>query len=460
MPHIGVAYLAANLRRNGFTVSVYDLSLKLYNNAKAEFRRFWQIDCVNSYFQSEIAEMVFNNFEGEIDEFIEDLMETGIRIIGFSVNLISIYAANRMAGKIKHRDPERLIVFGGQGTFSEHPRDQIKPAFADVYVIGEGEQVLRDIVDAYYNHREIVNGPGVLLANDLGVKAGMASEEVRNLDELPFPTFNGFDLNGYNIDSTYKPLPMLFSRGCVRRCAYCMDCVMWPRYRFRSPRHIMNEIEYHIVYNKTKAFEIIDLACNGNLKQLSGICDLIIDSGAQFSWVSYALVRGDMDRNILSKMKRAGCHTLIYGVESGSDHVLKKMGKGYASDQAQEVIKLTYEAGICVNINIIVGFPGETDDDFNETLKFIVKNKKYINEVTNVSGCTLFPLADMGKNRQKYEISWEEHTDPMLFKDSNGIGRNERNNRVEVMIEEISSLGLSRAIINKPAMNPNVKAVA
>ncbi|OGT97627.1 MAG: hypothetical protein A2X80_03290 [Geobacteraceae bacterium GWB2_52_12] len=159
-------------------------------------------------------------------------------------------------------------------------------------------------------------------------------------------------------------------------------------------------------------------------------------------------------------MKRAGCHTLIYGVESGSDHVLKKMGKGYASDQAQEVIKLTYEAGICVNINIIVGFPGETDDDFNETLKFIVKNKKYINEVTNVSGCTLFPLADMGKNRQKYEISWEEHTDPMLFKDSNGIGRNERNNRVEVMIEEISSLGLSRAIINKPAMNPNVKAVA
>ena len=72
MPHIGVAYLAANLRRNGFTVSVYDLSLKLYNNAKAEFRRFWQIDCVNSYFQSEIAEMVFNNFEGEIDEFIED----------------------------------------------------------------------------------------------------------------------------------------------------------------------------------------------------------------------------------------------------------------------------------------------------------------------------------------------------------------------------------------------------
>lgn len=458
MPHIGIAYLSSFLKHKGFRVSVNDLSLRLHNSALEELKRFWYVDCTNSFFCTEIADLIFKNFEDEVNKFVEEFLLTDIKVIGFSVNMISIFLANRIAKILKEKDPKRLIIFGGGGTFFRHPRDLIKPGFVDVFVIGEGESTLFNILDAHFNHRKIHNAPGMLLGKDLGRRQPLPSAIIQNLDEIPFPDFREFDLKEYNQGDDYKPLPLLLSRGCIRRCAYCIDYIMWPKYRFRSPSHIMDEIKYHIQNNHTKAFEMIDLTCNGNLKQLLELSDLIIDSGLKFDWVSYAIIRKDMDLGLLSKMKKAGCNTLIYGVENGSDRLLKMMGKDYTAKEASEVIRLTHKAGIGANINIIVGFPGETEEDFRQTIEFIRENKDYINEVTNVSGCSLFPEADLGRNKKKYGIFLEEGTDPMLFTDSHGLDRFGRNDRVARLSGTINNIGLSKAIVNKPALNPLVKA--
>lgn len=458
MPNIGVGYLASYLTHRGYKVSVSDLSVKLYNSASAELKRFWNIDCVNNFFQSEIAENIFKNFRKEINKFLNDFLATNTRVIGFSVNMISIYLANVIAKLIKEKDPQRLIIFGGPGAFYNHPRDQIRPNFSDIYVIGEGEVTLFNILDAYFNNKEIaVEAPGILLTKDLGKRQPLPSPINPNLDELFYPTFSGFDLKEYNQGDGYKPIPILFSRGCVRRCAYCIDYHMWPKFRFRSPSLIMEEIRYHVTNNNARAFEVIDLTCNGDLRKLSELCDLIIESGLEFTWVSYAIIRKDMSFELLEKMKRANCDTLIYGVENGSDRVLKLMGKGYTAEEASEVIKNTHKAGIRTNINIIVGFPGETEEDFKQTIKFIYQNKDYINEVTNISGCTLFPTADLGTHKEKYGVCWEEGTEPMLFHDANGLGREGRNERVAKLVEIVNNLKLSKSIVNKPSLNPEVK---
>jgi len=459
MPHIGIAYLVSFLKQKGYRVAVEDLSLKLHNNSPSEMKKFWHIDCVNSFFQSEIAENIYKNFRKEIAEFVDRFLETKTKVVGFSVNIISIYLANKIAQEIKAKDRQRLIIFGGPGTFYSHPRDQIKPNFNDIYVIGEGEFTLGHLLDDYYKGKKINNVPGILLAKDLGSFQPALPAEIKNLDELSYPTFSEFSLSEYNQGNDYKPLPLLLSRGCIGRCSYCIDHLMWPHYRYRSAANIMREIEYHIQNNNARAFEMIDLTCNGNLKQLAELCDLIIDSGFKFSWVSYAIIRKGMDSCLLTKMKRAGCHTIIYGVENGSDRVLKRMGKTYTSGEASDVIQDTHKAGICTNINIIVGFPEETEDDFTQTMDFIRKNKDYIDEITNVSACTLFPAADIGCNKEKYGISWEEGTDPMLFCDSNGLDRKGRNDRVARLIKIIDELGLSKSIVNKPSLNPEVKAI-
>jgi anaerobic magnesium-protoporphyrin IX monomethyl ester cyclase len=460
MPNIGVGYLASFLSHKGFEVSVTDLSVKLYNSASPEMKRFWSIDCVNNFFQSQIAENIFKNFRKDLMRFVEEFLASNVKVIGFSVNMISIYTANAIARLIKMRDPQRFIIFGGPGTFYSHPRDQIRPSFADVYVVGEGEFTLFNILDAYFSNREIPSDvPGILLVKDLGKKQPLQSPNIPDLDQLPYPTFFGFDLKEYNQPEEYKPVPILFSRGCIRRCAYCIDYYMWPKYRSRSPRCIMDEIEYHVKNNNARAFEVIDLTCNGNLRQLSELCDLIIASGLEFTWVSYAIIRKDMSLELLQKIKKANCDTLIYGVENGSDRVLKLMGKSYTAEEASEVIKNTHKAGIRTNINIIVGFPGETEEDFKQTIKFVYQNRNYINEVTNISGCTLFPTADIGLHKEKYGLCWEEGTEPMFFHDINGLGREGRNERVTRLVEIVNKLNLSKSIVNRPSLNPEVKEI-
>jgi len=82
-----------------------------------------------------------------------------------------------------------------------------------------------------------------------------------------------------------------------------------------------------------------------------------------------------------------------------------------------------------------------------------------VNEVTNVSGCTLFPEADLGRNKRKYGVLFQDGTDPMLFTDTNGVDRVERHKRVARMVEQINAMGLSKAIVNEAALNPTVKTM-
>ena len=459
MPHIGVAYLSRYLRAKGFNPAVYDLSIELHNNAAPDLKRYWRVDFLNNYFCTEIADMLYRDFKSQIDKFVDDFLASDTRVIGFTVNIINIFLVNRIAKLIKDKDPSRFIILGGPATFFHHPRDMIAPCHADLCVIGEGEELLTNILKAYYRGKKINSAPGILLGKDLGKYQPLPGPLIARLDDIPFPDYSEFDLSQYNPDTDYQPIPILMSRGCVRRCAYCIDCLMWPKYRSRSAGHVVQEIAYHIKNNKTKAFEMVDLCCNGDLKQLAQICDLIIDSRLQFPWVSYAIIRDGMTPELFTKLKMAGCDTLIYGVENGSDRILKLMGKNYTAVKASEVIRMTHDAGIRVNINLILGFPGETEDDFNKTLEFVKANRPYVNEVTNVSGCTLFPEADLGRNKRKYGVLFQDGTDPMLFTDTNGVDRVERHKRVARMVEQINAMGLSKAIVNEAALNPTVKTM-
>lgn len=92
-------------------------------------------------------------------------------------------------------------------------------------------------------------------------------------------------------------------------------------------------------------------------------------------------MRPEMTPGLLNKMKKAGCKVISYGLESGSDNVLKLMRKGYTSESAERVIRDTFRAGIYTIFNIIVGYPGETEDDFNETNDFLIRNVQYANEI-------------------------------------------------------------------------------
>lgn len=457
MPPLGPSYLTTYLKEHGYAVELFDLNVLLFNMSSGPIKELWSPECTNLFFQSEIADNIGNAFKGEISDFVEWVISSDVRVIAFSVNMISIYLANSLAERIKARDKSRVIVFGGPATYFKHPRELITPGFVDYFVIGEGEAVFLSLVRRLKKGEDIHLEPGILPAHRVGNCLPAPAVLCGNLDLLPHPTYEELDLSAYNTGSDYKPLPLLLSRGCINRCSYCIDHIMWPKYRVRTAQHAFREIEYHCRVNKTLAFEWNDLLCNGNLRVLESLCDLIIASRLEFSWVSYAVIRSDMTSRLCEKLKKAGCHTLIYGMEHSSKEILKGMKKGYTSAQAQKVLRMTHQAGICTNVNIIVGFPGEIQADLDALAVFLDQNKDYISEVTNISGFTLFPHSYIGQNDKRYGLSWDKESDPMLFKDTNGLDYHGRLARVAKFCKIVEDMGLRSSIINRPKLNPLVK---
>ncbi len=451
MPPLGIAYLSAYLKSKGKKVELLDLNLDLHSKANADQRLLWELDTINKVAPIEIAKSLYSNFKKEICFFVNKLEP--FSIVGFSANnLISTTFAGIISGLIKEKYPQKIIILGGPGCFHSWDRKAVPKDTVDFFVIGEGEEVLEKFIDFFSQEKkfsfEKLEIPGLLYNKTRKRRKFYPAVPVNDLDLIPFPDFKEFDLNRYNKDQKYRPLPMLMSRGCINRCSYCIDWYMCLNFRVRKPEYVINEIEYHVKNYGITHIEFNDLLCNGNLAHLERVCDLLVASEADIRWISYAAIRKNMSDGLLKKIKESGCNSLCFGVESGSDVVLKRMNKHYNSAEAADLIKRTHDSGIEVRMNIIVGFPGESEDDFQQTLEFIKKNRKYITQVTNVSSFVLMPGSDIAVYPHHFGISYQEETDPGSWMDALRLTQDARNARVLRTCELLESLQIRNLIVN------------
>lgn len=471
MPPLGIAYLSAYLRSKNTQVDVFDLNLKLHEKANEKQKLFWQLDEINRITPLKIAENIFNAFGDDIDKFVEGLSEH--KIIGFSANnLISAIFAGFVAQKIKNRYQGKVIILGGPGIYHSWDRKTIEKQNIDFFIIGEGEEALNKFMLEFEVNKSpdylCSKIPGLLYCQDSAKVRFWPWQPVRDLNSLAHPTFEEFDLSKYNQGSKYHPLPMLMSRGCINRCSYCIDWYICSDFRMRRPENIIAEMKYLKQKYGITHIEFNDLLCNGNLYLLHKLCKQMNESKLDLIWVSYAAIRKNMTQELLDDMKLAGCNSLCYGIESGSDAILARMNKHYNSDEAEQVLKRTYNARIQVSLNIIVGFPGETETDFIATMDFIRRNSKYIAQVTNVSSFVLMPGSDVGIYPNRFGIKYLDPLDPGVWTDENGLTQKERNQRVERVCDLLKVLNIKNLIVNyqdekskaKPVDCPMVSSAA
>ena len=410
LPPLGLAYVSRFIRSKGYNVLLLDFNAKLYNNCDPERKKFWDISTISRIPYPQLVEIFKEKFPEEIETLISLLAERPEPIIGFSTNYLNVKVASYIARMIKERNSDKLIVFGGPGCFWEHDRKSVIPGSVDFFVIGEGEKPFAELVDNFYKGRSLEGIIGIISSSE--DKQGRTSP-IMNLDEIPFPDFREFDLKDYGCGEA-RALPLLTSRGCISKCSFCVDHMMCNPFRMRSPEHVVAEIEHHMKEYNIRNFSFNDLLCNGDLKKLERICDLIIEKKLDIKWGSYAVARGDMSLELLQKMKQAGCTTICYGIESGSNRVLKMMRKIYTAEDAQRTLRLTHQAGIKSTFNIIIGYPQEGKKEFKETLAFVKRNKDYIDSIINVSTLFINPTASLGREPQKYGLYFPKS--PHAFK--------------------------------------------
>jgi anaerobic magnesium-protoporphyrin IX monomethyl ester cyclase len=409
-PPLNLAYLSSYLKSKEYKAGILDMNIELFQNAPPEDKKWWHVDAYPYWVNQKLFPELMKRFEPEINKYVDCIIKTGISIIGFTVHFGNRSFAIEIAKKIKERDSKRIILFGGAGTFTRHDREEYIPrGVCDIFVVGEGEETLYELVKALKNGEDIRKIAGAVIFDGKKFSELVQRSYIKNLDDIPFPTFEELDISKYPINQ--EALPLLFSRGCISRCTFCNDGSLAGPFRMRSGDNMFQEVKYHVEHNKISNFYFNDLLINGNIKNLERFCDLIIDSGLKITWSTSAIAKKDMTYEVLLKLRKSGCQALTYGVESGSNATLKRMGKLFTAEEAEQVIQDTYRAGIKVVINIIVGFPGETEHDYHETVEFLKRNAKYLHMIGSLNTLCINLNSTLDINQEKYGLIMETEED-------------------------------------------------
>lgn len=270
-------------------------------------------------------------------------------------------------GQIKKKFPgTKAIIFGAHATF--FPEKCLQNPEIDFAILGEAEYAIREIILG--KNLDQINGIGY--KKDGKIKVNKKKNVIENLDDLPFPDWTMLpkDLTYFHALVERTPwTTAISSRGCGGRCIFCISPFLFGKYRQRSAENVVEEIEflrnlgYKEVFYRDETFTM-------SRKRVIKICEEIIRRKIDISWLCNARV-GTMNKKIMSLMKRAGCHTLKIGVESGSQQILDNIKKDITLDMIRKTFKNAKSVGIRTHAHMMLGCPGENPETINRTMKFV-----------------------------------------------------------------------------------------
>lgn len=297
---------------------------------------------------------------------------------------------------IKDVLPETKTVHVGTHV-TTFPKDTLKYEAVDFVVVGEPEYTTRDLMVTLENGDDLRDVKGLGYKENGAPVVNPERELIKNLDELPFPSRHLYpDVEYFNPLAKIMPYTTaLSSRGCPGKCIYCTSVLLYgKRYRLRSPENIVDEMEYlknlgiNEVFFRDETFTAVK-------KRVLGICNLIEDRGLEMTWMVNSRVDA-ITKELAKAMKKAGCHTIKFGVESGSQQILDNLKKGITLEQTKNAFKWTKEAGMKRVAHFMLGSPGETKETMDKTINFAVHelDADYIspNITTPYPGTELFDM--------------------------------------------------------------------
>lgn len=290
--------------------------------------------------------------------------------------------------RIKKANPSsKTIVFGSHPTFM--PEACLKEKSIDIIAMREPEFIIRDLLrDIPNDSWRSVKGIGFM--EDGKVVINEPYPFIENLDELPIwdRLLLPKGLKYYNpLIRKYPYTTSETSRGCPGKCLFCTAPAMYGgKMRCWSAEKVVREIEqlvkegYKEIYYRDETFTTFK-------KRNIEICNAILEKGIKISWLCNVRV-GTVDEETLALMKKAGCHTIKIGVESGVQEILDKSNKGIKVEGTRDLFKWAKKYGINTHAHVMIGMPGDTKETLDITLKFL---KELDPTTLDVGICTPYP---------------------------------------------------------------------
>jgi len=301
-------------------------------------------------------------------------------IAGLSCMSVEFLGGVETAELLRRLSPRTHIIFGGQHP-TILPEAVMKKECIDSICIGEGEDVWSDFLDRMAAGAALDGVAGLWFRRDGAVVRNLPRNDYVDVDAVPMPAYHLLDVERYfDIDFVRFPtvdrraLQIFTSRGCPYRCIYCHD-LFGKRFRGRRPDLVWEEIRFlHDTYG-IREFMIEDDIFNMDLDRAKRICDLVIESGLKLGFQFGNGVRLErFDEELVRKLAQAGTHHMAIAVESANDRIQKLIKKHLKLDRFNEVLGWARKYDIETLGFFMLGFPGETVEEIDQTIRFACKS--------------------------------------------------------------------------------------
>ncbi|HTL81837.1 MAG TPA: radical SAM protein [Bacteroidia bacterium] len=344
----------------------------------------------------------------------EEISSTRPDVIGIYTNLMTKLNVLRIISFIRSKEELRncKVILGGPEV--RHHAENFLDYGADIIVIGEGEETMFEVVKAIDEKRPVDDIPGIAFRKNGKVILTEERKLLKNIDELPFPARDKTDLNKYinawknaHGESSISVSTM---RGCPYTCKWCSRAVYGGTYRRRSAKLVVDEIEFLQQNYSFDNIWFVDDVFTISHKWMKAFADEIAQRKIE---VRYEIItRADrLNEEVMDQLAASGCFRIWIGAESGSQKIIDAMDRRVEVKQVREMIKLAKKKNIEAGTFIMLGYPGETEEDILETIEHLSDSQPDYFTLTIAYPIKGTPLYTETENSFIHPPDWANGTD-------------------------------------------------
>ncbi|MBI5575789.1 MAG: radical SAM protein [Deltaproteobacteria bacterium] len=313
-------------------------------------------------------------YDEQVDPVDENILRSYILdrkfgVLGISSTTMHIQRTMQIADMAKKIAKDVKVVLGGVHP-TVMPGECLGNGSVDFVVRQEGEITLYELMKSLRGDIPLDGIEGVSYRDNGTVRHMPDRMPIQDLNSLPPFPYHLFASNA----ERYR-FQVLASRGCPYRCIFCSArSVTGYKIRFYSPERVVKDVEYLTnVFGKNK-ISFADDTFTFNKKHVTEICSLLIERGLNEKIPLYCAARGDtVDRELLETMKKAGFKGLYFGIETGTERLMKVIRKGETVEDNVRAVKLANDVGLKVRGTFLLGLPTETKADSRETINLALR---------------------------------------------------------------------------------------
>lgn len=396
-PPAGLAFLSGVCEHSGVQYQPHDLNTGFRDHAG---QQIW--DQVFGYL---LQGSRLDDLDPDTARVLDDYLQQAVTdVLDFAPDCVCITVttfahqdwAEQFLRRLRPRTAVPLLA-GGPGlgvphhARSDHSRcfgtHMIESRLLDYYVLGEGDLVLQE----FFRGRR----SGIALNGHDCLEAWQP--QLDDLDVLPRPSYRQIPLSRYEQgDHGHDRISITGSRGCVRRCSFCDVGWTWKKYRYRSGTDIVDELVEHYHATGATSFWFTDSLVNGNIREFMAMLQNVVDRAAEFNHQRLQLTGNFIVRtqqshpeHMFQLMQAAGFQQPLVGIESGSERVRAHMAKKFSNQDIAWHFAMSEKYNIHNWVLMLVGYPTETPEDFEETLQFLRHNQRFLINQT-ILGMNIF----------------------------------------------------------------------